>query len=52
MTAAAKFGHLQCLQYLVENDCPVAECIYAYASDAPTMDCLNYLKEKKVPDMW
>ena len=46
---AAKSGHIECLQYLHENDCPWDKEACARAAEYGHLECLQYLHENGCP---
>ncbi|ATZ81196.1 ankyrin repeat domain-containing protein [Bodo saltans virus] len=48
-TNAASKGHLECLKYLHENDCPWDEETCEYAASKGHLECLKYAHENGCP---
>ena len=46
---AARYGRIDCLEYLHENGCPWDEEATESAADGGHLDCLKYLHEKGCP---
>ena len=44
---AAKNGHLECLKYAHENNCPLDSEIFYYAAENGHLDCLKYVYHHK-----
>ena len=46
---AARNGHLECLKYLLKNDCPWNEYTTWSAENSGHLECLKYLLENNCP---
>jgi hypothetical protein len=44
----ARNGHIECLKYLYENNCPTSVFAYAYAIKNGHLDCAKYLYKKNI----
>lgn len=45
---ASRYGHINCLKYAAENNCPTSVFAYAYAIKNGHLDCAKYLYDRGI----